>query len=158
MIMKRFVVRHGFTGVNRDQRDAFGAQGPPLDELGRKQAVELNKALIQLGIDPNTEPVAISELLRTKQTAELAGFTNMQVRPVLNEVQTGLEPETLKEMLQKRDCPEAVLERARQLLANPPDERVWVAHGLLIIGLHEVLGISRDPYIPEFCEIIQLDI
>lgn len=156
--MRRFIIRHGFTGVKRDQRDAFGVEGPPLDELGQKQAKKLKQALIHLGVDPSTESVAISEFLRTRQTAELAGFTNIQVRPVLNEVQTGLPGDELKAMLAEKHLPPAVLERAQAALDNPPKEAVWISHGLLIMGLCELFGIKNDPFELEFCSITEINI
>ena len=156
--MKRYVIRHGHTGVKRAKRGEFGVEGPPLSELGRQQAAALKQKLTELGIDPNTEPVAVSELIRTHQTADLAGFKNLIVKPVLNEVQTGLPHEEFIKLFMAEKVAPAVLRRAQQVLDNPPAERVWVMHGLLIIGLRELLGVKAQPFDPEFCSILQLNI
>lgn len=155
--MKRFVIRHGATGVKRDERKAFGVQGPPIDELGQKQAAELKKNLIKLGIDPSTEPVAVSNFLRTRQTAEFAGFTNIQARPVLDEIFTGIPGEELRAMLEVEKLPLIVLERAQAILDNPPKEKLWITHGLVIMGLKQLLSVKADSFDPPNCEILEID-
>ncbi len=155
--MKRFVIRHGHTGVTRDGRAAFGAAGPPLSKLGQKQAAELKQALLKLGVNFDTEPVAVSEFLRTKQTAQLAGFQNLHVSPVLNEIFTGMPGAELKALLELRQLPPIVIQKARAILDNPPKERVWITHGLVIMGLREVLGVKSDPFDPLHCSILEVD-
>ncbi len=155
--MKRFVIRHGHTGVKRGDRSKYGSEGPPLDALGRKQATALRTALLKLNVDPGVEAVAVSEFLRTKTTAELAGFTDIQVRPVLNEIFTGLPVMDLKAFIDKRELPAVVLAKAQAILDNPPKERVWVTHGLVIMGLKELLGIKDDPFDPIHCEVLEID-
>lgn len=156
--MKRLVIRHGHTGVTRDQRDAFGAEGPPLDELGQKQAVELRDALIKLRVDPDTETVAVSEFLRTKQTAKLAGFQHIHASPLLNEIFTGMPGSELKAMIEFRQLPPIVLQKAQAILSNPPKENIWITHGLVIMGLREELGLKGDPFDPLHCRILELDV
>ncbi len=67
----------------------------PRVHLGQKQALDLRNAFIGLGIDLANERVAVSELLRTKQTAEHAGLKRLHTYSVLNEINTGVPHEEL---------------------------------------------------------------
>ncbi|MFI5271012.1 MAG: histidine phosphatase family protein, partial [Candidatus Saccharimonadales bacterium] len=81
--MKYLLIRHGETDANRLTRAAFGKSGAPLNEIGKQQALQLRNALASIGIDKN-QRVAISEFQRTKQTANLAGFSRTTANPLLN--------------------------------------------------------------------------
>jgi|GEM_PF-3838298 len=71
--MHHLLVRHAQTDANRLNRAMYGKYGAPINDAGRRQAEKLHQELVKLGIDLNVEPVAVSELLRTAQTAEAAG-------------------------------------------------------------------------------------
>lgn len=100
--MRYLLIRHGKTDANRLTRAAFGKEGAPLNKLGVSQAKKLRKQLLARGFDLATEPVAVSELLRTSQTAQEAGL-QINTYSLLNEVKT----------------PEAV-QTAKNILASPP--------------------------------------
>lgn len=68
--MKKMLVRHGQSGANRLTRIAFGAAGADLTERGIEQSSELGKVFDERGVD-KTQTVAVSELVRTQQTASL---------------------------------------------------------------------------------------
>jgi len=158
------VIRHGFsTANNRDNigRLAFAAKDAPLEEDGIKQAKKRAATLSRdYGIDPKTTPAAVSYLLRTKQTAQVMGFRPITPYESLNEVEHGMELLALRALLDKGRLPETALRAAEAVLHKRPTQKVWVAHGLIIAGLCEVLGISGefDRLIPRFCEVRALPI
>ncbi len=146
--MLRFVIRHGETGVRRNDRKLHGIHGPPLNNEGKIQAQRLHTEFVKLNIDPRYHPVAVSEFLRTKQTAEEAGFLLVTQYKILNEISTGLKQNDLKKFINDRQLPQIVLDKAKELLDRPPKEKIWITHGLVIMGLHQLLGISEKPFDP----------
>jgi hypothetical protein len=81
------LIRHAKSFANaRDP--AFGNEMSPLNEDGEMQAVALNSEFrVSHDIDPElyVATVAVSEYLRTQQTAELARFKNTRILPLINE-------------------------------------------------------------------------
>lgn len=155
--MKYFVVRHGKTDANRMTRVTFGVEGAPINEAGEEQAKSLKLVLLGKGINPETEPVAVSELIRTKQTAETAGFKRIFINSLLNEINTS-DPEKTLELIAQAKVPDKAIEAAKALIANPPSEQVWVTHGLVIAALEVQLGISnKDKFIPDYCEVREIE-
>ena len=152
----RLVIRHGKSEGTRLNRDLFGKQGASLSEVGTKQAKELHFELVKIGVDFNL-PVAVSELLRTHQTAELAGFSNMGVCPDLNEINTPNPPETIKNLTKGIIAPEA-LAAAKKLIASPPTESIWFTHGMLIAALCHELGVVINTLVPDFCEVCEITV
>lgn len=151
--MKYFVVRHGQTDANRMTRMAFGAEGAPINKTGKMQAQLLGLALREQGINPTADLVAVSELLRTRQTAEHAGFKRIVVNSLLNEINTS-EPEKTLQLVAQARVPRKAIKAAEALLAQPPLERIWITHGLVIAALEVLLDISdKDSFVPDFCEI-----
>ncbi len=155
--MKRYIIRHGSTGIKRQERVTYGVEGPPLDSLGRRQSLELRNELISLGIDLNDEGVAVSELLRTKQTAEQAGLKRLQTYSVLNEINTGMPHVELMTFLADKQLPNAVITRAQDILNNPPKELIWISHGLVIMGLRQAMGLKDEPFDPPNCSITEME-
>lgn len=155
--MKYLLIRHGKTDANRLTRAAFGKEGAPLNELGKEQALQLGKHLSSLGIEKN-QSVAVSEFLRTKQTAILAGFKTAIQNSLLNEVITPSPKHTI-ELIAKEKLPKQALEAAKAILANPPKEQIWITHGLLIAAIEHLTGQHKsNNFIPDFCETIELDL
>ncbi len=155
--MKYFVVRHAQTDANRITRAAFGVEGAPINDTGKEQAKSLKRILLEKGIDPETEPVAVSELLRARQTAEVAGFKRIFINGLLNEVNAD-NPEKTLDLISQAKVPEMAARAAQALIANPPSEQVWVTHGLLIAALESELGISNmDKFIPDYCEVREIE-
>ena len=146
--MKYIVIRHAQTDGNRLKRALEGKTGMPLNAQGIETAKALRVQLDKLGIDLVNTRVAVSELQRTQQTATHAGFSsdNLVVNAILNEVNTA-DPFVTHDMISRHELPPESLERARQILANPPTEQVWVTHGLVLAGLIAELGLSG--FIPE---------
>jgi broad specificity phosphatase PhoE len=156
--MRYILIRHGKTDANRLTRMAFGKQGAPLNKLGISQAKNLRKRLHAYGFDLATEPVAASELLRTAQTAQHAGLQIITIYAALNEVKTP-NPQHTQLLIEKKILPPEAIEAAKNLLANPPKERVWVTHGLVIAAImHELGKLNPDVFIPGFCEIVEIDL
>lgn len=151
--MQRLIIRHGQTNANRLTRAAFGKSGAPLNATGIAQVADLIKELKKFDVDLSLESVAVSELLRAKQTAELAGFLSIQVSSLLNEVYS-LDPRNTNELIANKIIPEEAKKAAKDLLLNPPKEKIWITHGLLITAVQCELGII-DPknFLPNFCEI-----
>lgn len=156
--MQHLIIRHGFTGVKRDDRKLYGLEGPPLNETGIKQSLDLRQELLQRGVNLAKASVAVSELLRTRLTAEHAGFVNITVNSVLNEINTGMKNMELKAFLQTQSLPEVVLQCARAILDKPPQENIWITHGLVIMGLRQLLDLPSDPFDPPNCSITLIDI
>ncbi len=156
--MKYLLIRHAKTEANRLTRALFGKEGAPINDEGIEQVNALHKELLDLGVDLDTEPVVVSELLRTKQTAELAGFKNVTVNPLLNEVNT-VDPKHTLALVSQGKLPEEAKVAAKAILANLPKQRVWITHGLVIAGiLYELGTVDPKNLIPKLCEIIEIDI
>ena len=161
--MSILLVRHGLSEANNRANVggmAFGAASAPLMKLGRDQAA-LARAVLedQYGIELENTAVATSDLLRTQQTARLAGFTTLRSYAQLDEVKHGLDPLRLRAILDSGQLPKIAIEAAEVTLANPPAEKVWFSHGLRIAGVCAVLGIHQElRLIPRFCEIRQIEL
>lgn len=159
--MPILVARHGFSAANdRNQygRPAFDNPESPLMPQGRDQAAELGEKLAnEYGLDVVTEPVAVSMMRRTQETAIVAGFRWLHLYPELNEEKGGSKDEDMRAVLHERRPPAATRKAAQYLIANPPKERVWVTHALLIATLCQELGVYQDArFTPRFCEIREL--
>ncbi len=155
--MRYLLIRHAKTDANRLTRAVFGKQGAPINKRGVEQVKSLEKKLKKLGINTASEPIAISELLRAKQTAELAGFKNLVKNSLLNEVNT-LDPTKTLELVAQAKLPDEARQAAKAILANPPKEQVWITHGLVIAAMLVELGLSNPKkFIPDFCEIIEIE-
>ena len=153
------VVRHAQSEGHRHNRAEFGKEGGALLDVGIAEAKALKHKFLDLGIETKIEPVAISELKRTYQTAMYAGFTNITKYPSLNEVDSPLDPELIENMIKRKELPEDALIRARAILANPPPENIWVTHGLIIAGMAKELGIPPDQlFIPAMGSISTIEI
>lgn len=144
---------------NRFDRHLFGPEGAPLSAEGREDAAKLRPQLTDLGIDPTTEPVAVSELIRTYETAEQLGFRQITAYGSLNEINTGLTPDELNAMLARKALPEIAYQAARIILADPPSESVWVTHGMVIGALAHELDIPADTlFVPAMATITRLEL
>lgn len=156
--MKYLLIRHAKTDANRLTRITFGKKGAPINDIGKRQAQVLGRRLAKLEIDTSIAIVAVSELLRTKQTAEIAGFKHIKVNSVLNEINTN-NPHKTQELVTQAKLPGRAIIAAREILADPPKEKIWITHGLVIAAILFELGLS-DPqnFIPDYCEIREIEI
>lgn len=135
---------------------AFGAKDAPLEDEGKDQARQgAEKLHIEYAMKPKVTPVAVSQLLRTRETAQVMGFRQIKPCALLNEVEHGMDGAILRTLLDEGGLPSAAIHAARILIDNPPSERVWVTHGLVIAGLSCILGADQsfERLIPRFCEI-----
>lgn len=138
-------------------RAVFGVEGAPINQTGIKQAMLLNEELKKNGIHIETEAVAVSELLRTRQTAETAGFKNVRVNSILNEININ-DPELTLKLVAEAKLPKRAIDTAKTILANPPKEKIWITHGLVIAALLVELGVSdREHFIPDYCELREIE-
>lgn len=164
--MSIFVVRHGLSEANnRDNKGtpAYGAKDASLMQQGREQARARGERLVlDYGIDLSTTPVAVSQLLRTWQTAKEMGFdpNNFTRYAVLNELERDVLPDNFRELLRNNQYPSVIVRAGQALLRQPPPQKVWVAHGLIIAGLCCALGVSDqfERSVPNFCEVRELSI
>lgn len=162
--MSKLVIRHGRSEANvrdgsKDEKPAFGAPLAKLEPEGRDQAKALGSRLQkEHGLVVTQTPVAISTFKRTEETAELAGFTRRKAYHVLGEVDHGLSPTAVREVIARGAFPPASHKAAVAVLENPPAEGVWVTHGLLIAAICDVLGVKFERFIPHCCEIRELPI
>lgn len=158
--MSKLLVRHGVSEANDKSSLAYGSPEANLLPLGTQQATSLGLELVSgFGIVPAEEPVAISCMRRTRQTAQYAGFSTIHEFELLNEATSGLEMWEIHESLTKQQAPRTAIAKAEALLARPLSERVWITHGLVIAGLCEVLGIYKsERFIPRFCEIREIEL
>lgn len=155
--MKYLVIRHGKTDANRLTRAVFGKAGAPLNDEGQVQAKKLKSKLKSIGID-DTTPVAVSELLRTHETATYAGLKNITINPLLNEVNTS-DPQRTLDLVAEGKLPQEAIKAAEAIINNPPKEKVWVTHGLVVAAIQELLGRSdNESFIPDYCEVRTVDI
>ncbi len=152
------LIRHGKTDASRTTRAAFGKQGAPLNDEGTQQAKALRWELLKRNIILGNEPVAVSELLRARQTAEVAGLKNTVANSFLNEVNT-LDPQKTTEDIKKGILAPEAIAAAKRLLANPPKEKIWVTHGQLIAAiLAELKQTDPKKFMPDFCEIREVEL
>ena len=139
--MKVLLIRHAKTDANRLTRALYGKKGAAVNDEGRWQAEKLHDELATLGVDLDKETVAVSELLRTQQTAQLVGFKNITVDPLLNEVNTSDPKHTLALVAQGK-LPEEAIIAAKAIIDNPPKQKIWITHGLFIAGILQVIGLT----------------
>ena len=162
--MSIIVVRHApFREAYNDPLRGYQQVGPQLTEEGRTMIPkELVPSLEKHRIDPKDSRVAISNSSWTRLTAEAAGFKDdgMTAYGYLDDVAQGMERSVLHALLKAGKLPKAAIRRAKEILTDPPQESVWISHGLVIAGLCEVLGVTADfeRPVPQFCEVRVLDI
>jgi broad specificity phosphatase PhoE len=158
------VIRHSLSEANNRNNygtPAFGHPDAPLMPAGREIAQEMGTKLQEdYKLDPESTPVAVSEMLRAQETAREAGFVIATRYLILNEVDTLLPYGDLREMIQNKHHTDIAIEAAEHILENPPEQQVWVTHGLVIAALCKVLGVENDfeNFVPKFCEIRELSI
>lgn len=151
-----YLIRHAESTGTRYNRHLFPRGGAPLSNLGETQASSLHQIIKDLHIDFD-QTVATSELIRTQQTAKLAGFKNLHIYPELNEIEHGLEKDEIEALISKKQLTPASLLAATKLLSNPPKETIWFTHGMLIASIAEKLGISKEQlFIPDMGTITKI--
>ncbi len=161
--MSIIAIRHGLSEANNRKNygtPAFGNPESSLMPAGKEQAAELGRKLVaEYSIQIATEPVAVSMMRRTQETAIAAGFRKLAIYPELNEEKGGYSDVDIAEALRTRQPPEATKKAARFLIEHPPQEKIWVTHALLIATLCLELDIYKDErFTPRFCEIRELPI
>lgn len=127
---------------------------------GRQQARDTGLALVATyGLDPQSTSAAASDMLRSQQTAEVAGFREIISYAVLNEVNIPKTPK-LKAILEACEIVPEARAAAEAVLTNPPAEQVWFTHGYLIAALCELTGADTSDrrFIPSFGEVRELSI
>lgn len=140
---------------------AFANRSAELTPRGEAECSQLAAILpVEYDVNIRNTRVAVSEFVRTQQTARLLGFQKKLTLPhgELNEVDHNMELGALRAMLRQNKIPPIALRAAEATLGQAPSEGVWVSHGLLIAGLCTVLGIA-DQYerpVPRQCEVRRL--
>ena len=152
-------MRHGLSEANNRNNIgnlAFASADAPLMREGAVQAGIAGRLLaVRYGAAILMQPVAVSTMRRTQETASAMGLSDQVIYPELQEIEHGMDLLELRSMLDNGKLPDAAIRTAESLLDNPPVEGVWVTHGLVIAGLCRTLGIARDDWrlVPRFCEI-----
>jgi broad specificity phosphatase PhoE len=159
--MSILVVRHGLSEANNRENygsPAFGNPDAPLMEAGRIQAISVGNQLEEdFGIDRETDIVAVSTMLRTQETAVVAGFHKISIYPLLNEEKGNLADEEVRAAIDTKRPPELTRKAARFLIENKLPEKVWISHGLLIATICQELGVyTNERFTPRFGEIREL--
>ncbi len=161
--MATLAIRHGLSHANNRENygtPAFGNPNAGLMDEGILQAKNLSPILIQdYTIDINNTTVAVSEMRRTWETANFVGFHMLRPYESLNEITSNLTFKEINQIKASRQLPRIALRAAEDVLNNPPEEKIWFTHGLLIASMCKVLDIYQDPddrLIPRFCEIREL--
>jgi Histidine phosphatase superfamily (branch 1) len=158
--MKRIVARHLQSDANKH---GFATDGwsASLTAEGWSNAPTLGERFCALGIDL-AEPIAVSQLVRSQQSAYGAGFDDLRVNPLLNEASlTRGKVAVMREIVRGEVPPEAI-EAGEAILENLFDERACIGHALRIIGMFEVAGTPyRKLYgqkLPNFGDVVTLEI
>jgi glucosyl-3-phosphoglycerate phosphatase len=159
------LLRHGRTEWNATRRYQ-GQADPPLDEVGRAQAIEVASLIAAMRPDL----LVSSDLLRARQTAEkVASLTGLELgldarlrernlghwQGLTREEVASRYPEEFAEWLAGRDVTRRggesrveVADRARQLVAELPAVElvVLVSHGATVMCLSAaLLGLPQTP-------------
>lgn len=154
--MKYLLIRHANAGMSDKARLAYGKAGPPIRDIKDANITKLHQQLIKLQVDFNNEPIAVSEMLRTKQTATVAGLAILNPYAILNEIDTGDIDNTLR-LMALGEVPAEAIKAANTIINNPPKERIWVTHGLLIAALQLATKTSNPNHFePDYCEISEI--
>ena len=170
--MKRYLVRHGLSYANGKESPAFGSPEAGLRENGVDHARMLKEVFIELlGPKIGQVAVAVSEMVRTQETATHAGFKKQTPYGILNEYDGKIKEEAMKfAASEDYDGASRVLEHlTNNLIINAPDEGIWFAHGLVIAGLtwgkdYEEIRVGdytqREPnrFIPYFTSIRTMEV
>ncbi len=110
-----------------------------------------------MGIDFDQE-VAVSEQIRTQQTARECGFKKLVINPLLNEVDA-LDPARTNKLVEMRELPDEAIEAGRRLLADPPAQLFWFTHGQITAAVLDRLGYAkREDYILRPAGIFEIDL
>ena len=164
--MTKLLIRHGLSEANNRENYGTPAFGNPKAGLMNEGIVHATNAgntlrLPPYSIDPSNTIVAVSQLRRTWETANFAGFHTLRPYESLNEVSRGLTVDDKARIKATRILPVVAIRAAEEVLNNPPEEDIWFTHGLLIASMCKVLDIYQNPddnFIPAFCEIRELPI
>lgn len=159
--MNILVVRHGLSQANNRENygtPAFGSANASLMDEGTVQATQAGEILKnEYHVSPDTTPVAVSNMRRTWETANFAGFHILRPYESLNEAMRGLTLEQIQHIRRTRELPLPALRVAEKILDNPPEEDIWFTHGLVIASMCKILNVHQNrPAIPTFCEIREL--
>lgn len=161
------LVRHGEAFVNKREFAAFGNEDSPLTERGVGQSTGLNQVFKdEYGIVPEeyTLPVLSYHYKRTQQTAELAGFTNIEVSELIAESDIPAElvrgKAVSKKHAEEKWAPDEVLERTARLIelirSNEISHKIFFSHGLyraaLLLNLEKEYAIESREFPYEFRE------
>ena len=164
--MTVYVVRHSAPNFETGTLGYYAHLNVPqpgspdeLSEMGMHNAASLATKLMGKGlfVDGSDVLAAVSEHSLTRQTALHAGFHyDEQVEhALLNEVELpDMTHDELAEVLRRDELPNLVLERAQQLIEDPPEQGVWFTHGLVVAGLTKVLDVRHQRLlVPNYGEI-----
>ncbi len=120
---EHLLIRHAQAFANKGEFAAFGNKESPLTQKGWDQCATLRDELMTVhGVIPETytDRVAASEYVRPQETAYRAGFTSLDILPILNEpdfsrgTMTGVE--IVRKHREERWAPDEARRQARRLI------------------------------------------
>ena len=162
------LIRHAHSKANETDSSsltgedlAFANRSATLTAKGKLQCQELKPFLpTKHGVIPAQTKVAVSTFERTRLTGVELEFLAIKPYPQLDEADPSLPIEEYRNYVKEhRKLPEVSLQAAvaaaEALLKNPPKEKVWISHGLLIAGICTVLKIGHEykRLNPKQCEV-----
>jgi broad specificity phosphatase PhoE len=162
-VTELLIARHGETDWNRERRWQ-GHADPPLNELGRAQAVELAEALA----GERLEAIYASDLKRACETAEIVGSRlgiPVTSDPALREIDVGSWSGLTRDELEGREWDgetseahgERVLAAVRRIVLQHPAGRVLVVtHGGSLRRVFEAVGEAESLQSVANCEVFRL--
>lgn len=158
------LVRHAKSTANGSAAIARGNTMAALSEEGLRQIPELREKIevIASGRSLDTIPVNVTELYRTKQTAQEVGFQILRTLPLLNESTEAAPLQVLLPQMQVGWLPPDTLERAEEFLSNPDIHAEFnFSHGLFIASCRYVAGErpadgNTRRLVPFYADIVEI--
>ncbi|MFI5271030.1 MAG: phosphoglycerate mutase family protein [Candidatus Saccharimonadales bacterium] len=143
---ERLLIRHAQSYANKRDFTAFGNEDSPLTDKGIGQAHAINGVLrAEFGIVPEEyeRPVLASTYRRPQQTAEVVGFRDIHVSPIINESDVDDESMNGRDVIEKHAqevwVPDSVRARAGDFVdkvqSGELDYEIYFSHGIFIAAV-----------------------
>jgi hypothetical protein len=143
--------------LGQDRRERFAY----LTKSGKHVARAVGGHLLEMGIDASSSRAAASEYRPLAQTALYAGFDrcNISLYDTLNKPKLDIDDLTKTRMSANNESHPLQIAAAERLLADPPEEPVWIMHGVMVKAIKHAIGMSPEHVlIPPMGSINVLDL
>jgi broad specificity phosphatase PhoE len=176
---ERLLIRHAQAFANIRDFTAFGNEDSPLTDKGILQAHGINETLrTEFDIVPEEydRPVLASSYKRPQQTAQVVGFKDIHVSPIINESDIDDASMNGRDVIEKHAqevwAPDSVKARAGDFIdkvqSGELDYEIYFSHGMFIAAVLlecdvRVIEIATDfdekrGYVPLQAAITKVDI